>query len=197
MRPANPELEQKIKETALKMLLEKNPGEIGMRDIAKACNITPPTIYHYYKDKYTLFETVSITYLENLKSFMQERIEHEDAAVKKLKSALEAFRDWSFKNPQIAMLIMTKNKIKDDASTNDVDSYYICNHFGQLLLEQAIQEGSMFSDNPELDTDVVISGLWGCIEAILLKRTIPGYWQKGVAYTDHFIKLAMQSLLSK
>lgn len=193
MRPANPELEKMIKQKALEMLLEKEPSEIGMRDIAKACNITPPTIYHYYKDKYTLFETVSITYLENLKDFMQEYINKESSSLNKLKIALTAFRDWCFKNPKIAMLIMTKNKIKDDATGKDVETYYICNKFGQQLLEQAIEEGFLHSENPKLDTDIVISGLWGCIEAILLRRSTPEYWDKGIEYTDRFIEIAMKS----
>lgn len=197
MRPANPELEKRIKEKAFELMLLKDPSEIGMRDIAKACDITPTTIYHYFKDKYTLFETVSVSYLENLKNLMQESISKETSSVEKLSNALKAFRTWCFDNPKIAMLIMTKNKIKDDATGKDVESYYVCNKFGQNLLEQAIQEGLVASKNPTLDNDIIISGLWGCIEAILLKRSSPDFWEDGIIYTDRFIELSVNSLLTK
>ena len=51
MRNPNPNLISQIKAVALKLLMEKVPEQIGMRDIASECNITATNIYHY---KYSL-----------------------------------------------------------------------------------------------------------------------------------------------
>ncbi|MDR1747705.1 MAG: TetR/AcrR family transcriptional regulator, partial [Spirochaetaceae bacterium] len=57
MRTANPELEQKIKDVCLDLLIRREPEEINMREIASVCGVTATTLYYYYKDKESLFET--------------------------------------------------------------------------------------------------------------------------------------------
>ena len=58
MKASNPDLEKSIREKALDLLMVKEPEEIGMREIARACGVTPPTIYYYFKDKDCLFVRV-------------------------------------------------------------------------------------------------------------------------------------------
>ena len=44
----------KILETAVKMMSEKGPDAVSMREIASYLKITKPVLYYYFKDKETL-----------------------------------------------------------------------------------------------------------------------------------------------
>jgi AcrR family transcriptional regulator len=73
MRVANPKLVLRIKENTLGLLMEKEPEEISMREIAKVCGVTATTLYYYYKDKDTLFEEVKLECLEKMDSFIAKK----------------------------------------------------------------------------------------------------------------------------
>ena len=96
MRNPNPDLIKQIKDAALKLLMEKDPEQIGMRDIASECKITATNIYHYFKDKDRLFQTISLDCLNQL----NERIKENAARGKKIKAqkknAAGAYLDWCF-----------------------------------------------------------------------------------------------------
>ncbi|MBO7136728.1 MAG: TetR/AcrR family transcriptional regulator, partial [Spirochaetaceae bacterium] len=57
MRNPNTEIIPLIKQKTLELLLEAEPSQIGMSDIARKCEITATNIYHYYKDKDSLFQS--------------------------------------------------------------------------------------------------------------------------------------------
>ena len=76
MRNPNPNLIGQIKDAALKLLMEKDPSQIGMRDIASECGITATNIYHYFKDKDRLFQTVSLDCLNQLNERIKENAAH-------------------------------------------------------------------------------------------------------------------------
>ena len=112
MRNPNPNLIDQIKDAALKLLMEKDPSQIGMRDITPA----------------------------------------------------------------------------------QMEEFYVCNKTGEKLLREAIKRGQAKSSNPRFDVSLLVSGLWGCIESVLLKKCEVEYWDNGVAYTDRFIKMWCKSL---
>ena len=68
MRNPNTEIKAMIKEKTLELLMQKNPEQIGMREIAATCRITATNIYHYYKDKNCLFQKISLDCLYELNS---------------------------------------------------------------------------------------------------------------------------------
>ena len=189
MRTADPELERKILSTALGLLMKQEPDEIGMRDIAKACNVSATAIYHYYQDKTALFEAVKLDCLSDLQVCMESRIALYKTSYDKIRAALEAFAAWCFDNPQKALLVMGRLKANTTATTEELKPYYTCSELGQKLLEQAVQDHTAVSDDPRLDTSVAVSALWGTVEAILLNRADPAYWQSGKAYAQRFITM--------
>lgn len=69
MRNPNPNIMPLIKKRTLELLMQKNPDQIGMRDIAQNCKITATSIYHYYKDKDKLFQAISLDCLSLTDSF--------------------------------------------------------------------------------------------------------------------------------
>lgn len=194
MRKANVEIMPLIKQRTLELLMKKNPEEIGMRDIAENCGITATSIYHYYKDKDKLFQAISLDCLYKLNDRIKEAAKNGNTIKKQIKNAIKSFRDWCFENPRLSLLVMEGIKSADDATQEIIEQYYVCNRTGEDLLRKAVAQGEARSENPRLDIGILISGLWGCIESIILKKSEPEYWENGKEFTDRFIKIWMKSI---
>ena len=197
MRKPNTEIISVIKQKTLELLMQKNPEQIGMREIAAACDITATNIYHYYKDKDRLFQEISLDCLYELNERLASLSQKGKTVKKQIQNAIESFRDWCFENPKRALLVMQGIKSADDAPPELIEEYYVCNRTGEKLLREAITQGLAKSTNPRLDVGILVSGLWGCIESVLLKKCEPDYWEKGKSYTDRFIKLWLNSIFGE
>ena len=194
MRNPNTEIIPLIKQKTLELLLEAEPSQIGMRDIARQCEITATNIYHYYKDKDSLFQSISLDCIRELNGRIEESAKQGGTVKEQIKNAISTFRDWCFENPRLALLVMQGIKSADDAPLELIEEYYVCNRTGEELLQQAVKQGIAASSNTRLDVGILVSGLWGCIESVLLKKCEPDYWEKGKTYTDRFIKLWLNSV---
>lgn len=197
MRNANPDIIPMIKEKTLNLLMEKNPEAIGMRDIAKACGITATTIYHYYTDKDGLFQAIGLDCLLELNRRIINEVQKHQETREQILSAIGTFRDWSFENPRRALLIMQGIKSTENASPNVIEQFYTCNRTGENLLKKAVAERRAVSENPRLDVGVLVSGVWGCIESVLLKKSDVEYWENGRQFTDHLISIWMKTIFKE
>lgn len=194
LRNPNPEIILMIKEKTLSLLMEKNPDEIGMRDIALNCGITAANIYHYYKDKNTLFQEISLDSLNDLNQIITKNSKKGKTLKKQMLNAISSYRDWCFDNPRKALLVMQGIESVDNGNTNLMEKYYVCNKTGIELLKECIKKGIAKSKNPVLDVGILVTGLWGCIESVLLKKVEIDYLDKGKIYTDRFIKIWMNEI---
>lgn len=194
MRKSNENLVNEILEKTLELLQEKEPYEIGMREIATKCNVTATTIYLYFKDKNDLFRHISLKQLKNMEALMTDKVQAARDEKQKIVIALKAFRDWCFENPKTALLFMGKIDVDSDADSAELSKYYGCNRMGQFLLEACVQKGLLKSPDTVMDTNIMIYGLWGCIESVIRERADIELWQKGVEYTDRYIELILKAL---
>jgi AcrR family transcriptional regulator len=191
MRTADPELIPRIKEKTLALLMRKEPEAITMREIANSCGVSATTLYYYYRDKDALFEEVKLWRLETMDAFILAKTAGIEDAAAAIKAALTAFRDWAFENPRISLLIMGRFK----ANPSGGEEYYRSTLLGKTLLERAVTQGMARKRDALLDTSLMIAALWGAIEGVLLNRTHPEYWDKGLLFTDKMIELCCSVLL--
>ena len=175
MRKANTQIVSTIKTKTLELLMEKNPDSISMRDIAANCSITAANIYHYYKDKDSLFQEISLDCLHELNERILNRVQNLSADKKKLQTAAHTFRDWCFENPRRALLVIQGIKTSAAAGNEFRESYFVCN-------------------KAATDVDILVSGLWGCVEAVFLKKCNKKYWDNGSAYMNRFIDLWINAI---
>ena len=194
MKNPNPDLVNQIKKAALKLLMEKNPEQIGMRDIAKECKITATNIYYYFKDKDRLFQAISLDCLNQLNERIKENAARGKSIKAQIKNAVIAYRNWCFENPRRCLLVMQGIKSADNITPEQMEEFYVCNRTGEKLLREAIKQGLAKSSNPRFDVSLLVSGLWGCIESVLLKKCEVEFWDNGDAYTDRFIKMWCNSI---
>lgn len=197
MKASNPDLEKSIREKALDLLMVKEPEEIGMREIARACGVTPPTIYYYFKDKDCLFVRVKQDCIASMDARMLDAISRGTGPLESLKLGLEAFRDWAFDNPRIAVLIM--GRFKPD--TSDIDEALRQNYRSMTmavsLLEDAAKAGLVSCSDPVLAVSLCVYSLWGVIESFFSKRTFPQFWDRGRELTDASIRMCLNYIACK
>jgi AcrR family transcriptional regulator len=196
LRKQNPATEKNIRSACLSLLLEKEPELIGMRDIATRCGISATAIYYYYSDKEKLFEAVKKDCLKRMDEWISSQVSGTDT-LSQLRSALEAFRDWAFANPRIALLVMGRLKANTGASSTEMPLYYRSLTLGKELLDKAVAEGSCRSNDTILDSSVCVSAVWGTIESILLNRSAPELWNRGKETTDRIIDICIQAVHSE
>ncbi len=193
-----------IQEKTLELLLEKEPEEISTRDIAKACGVTATSLYYYYKDKDALFMEVKLGCIEKMHkdiSALTAKKISKNFALKKttpleeVRAGLEAFRDWAFANPRIALLVMGRMKADIGADSEKLKRYYQSTGFAKEILDRS----GIYSKSTLLDASLCIAALWGAIEMALLKRTVPQYWSKrgNIEFTNKMIELILASLTHK
>ncbi|MCR5045022.1 MAG: TetR/AcrR family transcriptional regulator [Treponema sp.] len=194
MRNANPQIIPLIKEKTLALLMQKSPEQIGMREIAKECGVTATLIYHYYKDKDQLFQAIGLDCILSLNQIILAAAQKKKNPKEKILAAIRAFRDWCFENPRKALLVMQGIKSAQDAPPEVIEEYYACNRTGEKLLQEAIKAGLAKSNDPNLDVGILISGLWGCCEEVILKKTDEKYWNNGEAFTERFLKIWAKSI---
>lgn len=197
MRNANPELVSSIKKRALELLMEKEPSEIGMREIAKNCGVSATAIYHYYKDKDCLFQEISLDCLNRINSVIESAAEKAASPKEKVLASIRSFRDWSLKNPRVASLVMEKIKSAVNLSPEETEKFYVCNRTGEKLLELCVEEGSARSENPRLDVGILVFGLWGCIQSVISRKSEVEYWENSEPFTEHFINMWAENIFIK
>lgn len=199
----------KIRDKTLELLLKKEPEEISTRDIAKACGITATSIYYYYKDKETLFMEIKLFFIREMDMFIADQIQKKIKKRRKtgeksnplieIRAGLQAFRDWAFEYPCIALLVMGRLKADTRDEPEKLKQYYQSTAFAKSLLDNAVKEGLSGSKDTMLDASLCIAALWGSIESVLLNRTIPQYWTKNgsLDFTNKMIDLLLASLTKR
>ena len=197
MRNANPEIVPMIKEKTLGLLMDKNPDEIGMREIAKECGVTATLIYHYYKDKTELFQSIGLDCILKLNEIITEAAEKKRKPKERAIAAAKAFRDWCFENPRKAVLVMQGIESAEEGDPEHLEKYYSCLRTGEKLLKDAVDAGAAKSKNIALDIGVLVSGLWGCCEAVILKKSDAQYWKNGTVFTDRLIEMWSSQIFTK
>ena len=203
------DLAPKIREKTLELLMEREPEEISTRDIARICGVTATSLYYYYKDKEALFTEVKIECISKMDSFISEYVTKKAVKygksgkkrdlIMEMRTGLEAFRDWAFAYPRIALLVMGRFEADTRTDPDKMKKYYQSTVFAKTLLDTAVKNGLLNSKDTMLDANLCIAALWGAIEAVLLKRTIPLYWSKsgGINFTNRMIDLLLASLACK
>jgi AcrR family transcriptional regulator len=203
------DLAPQIKEKTFELLLEKEPEEISTRDIAKVCGVTATSLYYYYKDKEALFNEVKIDCITLMDEFITEYVTKKAKkfiksgkkwdSLEEMRAGFEAFRDWAFASPRVALLVMGRLKADTEPDSEKMKKYYKSTDFAKTVLDKAVKTGLLYSKDTMLDANLCISALWGAIESVLLNRTIPQYWSKtgSINFTNKMIDFLLESLTRK
>ena len=88
-----------ILDQALKLFSERGIKETTVRDIAKAVGITEGAIYRHFSSKDQIVHELFKRYSEQLYDSLEEAIRKGKSREEQFKGMVEAFLDFTFKNP--------------------------------------------------------------------------------------------------
>ncbi|MGB0956781.1 MAG: TetR/AcrR family transcriptional regulator [Panacagrimonas sp.] len=83
----------KIVEVATQMFSEKGYAAISIRDIAHACDVTIPSIYHYFSDKAGLYDRCCAHAFRHVSAILHQKLEAPGTAQQRLKRFTVALCD--------------------------------------------------------------------------------------------------------
>lgn len=196
MRNPNTEIASIIKAKTLKLLMEKEPNEIGMREIAKECLVTATTLYNYYKDKDSIFQAISRDSIKELNNLLLEKTKNLSSKEKILESG-NILINWCLKNQKRALLLFSKTLSDENAIGEILEEYYLAHKTAVSFLMDCINQGIAISNNPLCDISIFISGLWGCLESVILKKSDKKYWNDCSELCNRFINMWCKSIFIK
>jgi AcrR family transcriptional regulator len=151
-----------ILDAAEELLVEGGLEGFSMRRLAERCGSTAPTIYHYFKDKQRLVETLLEERLEGLVAELRA-VEPSDDPVATVHSLAAAFAGFGIRNPShYALLVMQRGEdAPEPASSEEVRRI-----FGAPL-EALVRAGEL----GERDLEPLRQGLWSLLHGFILLQT--------------------------
>jgi AcrR family transcriptional regulator len=101
------DLQEAIKETALRQIAENGAASLSLRAIARALNITAPAIYNHYPSRDDLVTSLIIDAYTSLGDWQFAALEGQPAGdhAGRLSAIGLAYRDWAVAYPQRYLLI--------------------------------------------------------------------------------------------
>jgi TetR/AcrR family transcriptional regulator len=99
-----------ILDTAARLFAEHGYDGVGIREIARACNTPPPSIYYHFKSKLELYNEASAKKYEEAYERVEQAIERERDANKKIEALVGTLFDM-FLEDRILFLLMQRDII--------------------------------------------------------------------------------------
>ncbi len=156
-----------ILDAAEALLLEGGLEGFSMRRLADRCGLTAPTLYHYFKDKPSLIDTLLEERLQQLVRDLLT-VELSDDPIENVCALGAAFASFGIRNPDhYHLLVMNRGeKASDPPSTEEVQKI-----FGAPL-DALVERGDLDAD----EVEALRQGLWSLLHGfILLQSSRPDY----------------------
>ena len=102
MRPANLD---KIEKAVRKVFAGFDPSEVTMAQIAKSANVSLQTLYKYFGDKQTLFNTIMDIVLARLAARIMDHLQGIDSVKDRLRKTLWVCFDFVDSHPDAVMVL--------------------------------------------------------------------------------------------
>jgi len=177
-RPENPELVKNIRDIVVSEVTEKGIDKLSVRKVAGLADISPTTIYYYYKDKQGLIEAVKLNLIKEMDRYVAKHIKFSDSCKDQLESLMRAYIEWGIKNPHLFDIVFDKlpEEIKQDQ--DEINAYYGTFFRAMYILDKGKTEGEFSFVDEMLDTTLLFTSMYGVVKCYHNKRLHPDYWNK-------------------
>ena len=151
---------QSILDSADELLAERGVGGFSMRGLAARCGCTAPTIYHYFRDKNGLIETVVEARLAQFVRELSAQPSSNDP-VKTLRSLGAALALFGLHHPNHYQLLVMQEGESESPSTAELI------RVASECLQDLVRRG----DLRERDLEMLRQGVWSLIHGFILLQT--------------------------
>lgn len=154
--------ESRILETAMKLFIEKGYEQTTLQDIADAIGMTRGAIYHHFKDKAEMVDSVMACMFHKTVPYEEIRSNQDMSALKKIKTilvhALTA-------NEQVDVYFPLSKSLLHNPKLAAAYLYFTKNNLTTIfceLLKEGKEDGSLQTEEPEIMAELlsVIFNLW-------------------------------------
>jgi AcrR family transcriptional regulator len=177
-RPPNPELIEKIILFTIDEIHENGTKNISMRKLSKGVNITPTTIYYYFKNKDDLLDQVKLYAISDLDSFMKNNININKSYSHQLKMAVHSFIDWNIKNYNLSEILFEKLPGTQNFNSKSSREYYKPLFRIISILRNGHRNNEFNVPNPSLLATAGFGWMYGLVKLHIQNIFIPDHRDK-------------------
>jgi AcrR family transcriptional regulator len=161
--------EQHILKAAKELFTKRGFSNVAMRDICRAANVTPPTIYYYFKNKEALFDAVvreTITMSEFIR-----RLEEESGKAQGYEGKIRAFTS-------VYLTYFPKNMInvglyiRNSTQLDSVGKNTLSNELARIqsVLREIVQKGIDAGEFRDTDPKMAAECLLGMMHRFIFEQ---------------------------
>ncbi|MEJ2587244.1 MAG: TetR/AcrR family transcriptional regulator [Deltaproteobacteria bacterium] len=173
--------ERLIFQAALKVIKEKGYHRARISDIAREAGISYGLVYHYFKNKEDLFDTILRHWWEGMFQLMEDiRLREQDAAIK-LKQLILYFFNTYQADPELVNVFITEiSRSTANLTSTRLTYFKECMSRIQELIQEGQTSGTFREDlNPRYLTYIFLGAIETLLSAMVLEdRRITGDEQK-------------------
>ncbi|AMO54953.1 hypothetical protein GZ77_25625 [Endozoicomonas montiporae] len=129
---------QQIFKGACEVISRKGFGSATMREIAKAADITIPTMYKYIRTKEDILFMITQVCMEEIFAYFKDALQRQEPAEQKMKSAIDAYVRYVTKNRKYINLVYRETRA---LNTENRDRIFNVERDFISLWEQIIIDG--------------------------------------------------------
>jgi hypothetical protein len=188
-RPANPDIKEKIRSTALFEIISKGFTNINMRAISKKAGVTPTTIYYYYKNKEALFLDIKTEAMNMMDSYVLSRIPEKESPVKMMEILMDGFITWCLEYPELSQLIFDRLPSKAE------DKLYSKSYYKAIeIVEEGRKTGVFKVKESELSVTLGMASMYGFVLIILSESYHPKFKNRKTELKNNLIKMFIEHI---
>jgi len=137
---------RKILKAAQDLFYKHGYRDTTIADIAAKAGVAVGTFYIYYRDKYTIYETVLASYQEQIRDYIHEIIKHAKTRKEKEKLGLKAWLKFVASNHHVYRIIWESLFVEPDLFKN----YYV--NFANAYSEALKRDNILLGEDVDLKT---------------------------------------------
>ncbi len=192
------ETRNNILDTARIIIKEKGINALSIRKITNQLDYSPGIIYHYFKDKNEIIDTLAIEGYEKIISSLQSRKVYDDPVLD-IKEMFISYIEAALDNPYEYKTFMLSDDETILNRTAILEEGISKKSRTMQLLTELIQKGisrGVFNDiEPELTAQVIWTASFGLVMRLITEQKIPDEQKKRLI--DQQFKLILTGILKK
>jgi len=135
--------EEKIKEAARKVFLEKGYGQARTRDIADAAGINLALLNYYFRSKEKLFDIIMEESLQEVFSLIENIVNNKETTLsQKIDTIVNRYIDSLLVNPNLPLFVLSELQANSDRLLKRIgvpDSMILQSYFYKQIQEQIVE----------------------------------------------------------
>ena len=135
-----------IKSKAIRLFSLKGYDSVGVQEIVDACSVKKPTLYHYFKSKYGLLETILKEDFGLLVDMVKSSAEYHRDITKNLTDITKTCFGFAMENKELYRMILTMYISPPDNEVHCISNDYykkMKNIIEELFLKATEDHGNM------------------------------------------------------